>query len=218
MTGLLKILAFYLFAVLFTNNFSKAQNNNPQSPQPSPPSRSPAVRQLEHFHQRLEKNYQQSYEDTFGQQVVYGSIEAFAAYKLNGYLKPQDKVAIQSIQTQLRALEDRRGVQIYGVDSLTEPERQARINVLKKKLKTIEGNLAQRIGHGTTKIIVRGTQVFLIAQLVSRIYILTALDRRDPGFFPLPSFFCSGFDCDFLINDVIATSNNAYQNSLAQAR
>lgn len=213
MTGLLKILALYLFIVLFTNNIAKAQTS-PQYPQPAP--QKPYVAQeIERFNRRLDRTYQQASQDTYGQQLLYFSLEGLAAWKLNTLVTPKDVVAIESVQTQLRALEDKRGVQIYGTESLSESQRQARIQALKNKLKTIEGSLAQRAGRGAIKLVVRGAQVFLIADMASRVYIVTALSSRDPGFVPLPPLFCNAFDCDRAIDHMLTTSDQAYQNAQA---
>ncbi len=232
MSDLLKILVIYLCTLLLTNQVSNAQQSEPNQdtnqPAPTYPPSYPqpeydqpeyayqdpthAVRYpsaVNHFHRRLNSVYSKSNENTLGQQIVYGSIELLAYYRLGKLLDHTDRQTIEIIRLQLKALEDNRPIEGY-VREYGERERITKINALKKKLSDIEGNMAQKLGRGAAKFAIRGGQLYLVLSVGSRIYVLAALNEKDPGFFPLPKMTCTAFDCDRIVEEIMAFNPNRW--------
>lgn len=169
---------------------------------------------IENFHDRLNGTFRQSNEDTIVQQIIYGSIEALAAYKLDSFITYPDRKEILSITVQIRALEERRAAKYFPNEPLmSERERQAKISQLSKRLREIEGGIGERMKRGTAKFFIRGTQIILVLDFGARIYILNFLDHRDPGFIPLKTLACSEMDCVTAFNKLMKTSHDTYTNS-----
>lgn len=204
MSRLFKILIAYLFILLITNNIAKAQS--PYYDQPNYRT-APTYSATERFHKRLNSMFPPSDQDTFGQQLVFGSFELLAYYRLNGILSHADKQTIESVRLQLSALEDNTKIEGY-VRDMSERERAAKIASLKRKLRSLEGGIVNRIGRGTARFVIRATQLYLILSVGSRIFVLTTMDAKDPAFFPLPKIACSAIDCDLITERILATGRS----------
>lgn len=201
----MKIIFMFLL-ILILGKMSAAQTTYPQqNPPPKPIQNS----DIDKFNNRLERIYDQKNQDTFTQQIVYGSVELVAAYHLNSFIPKVDQRKIASLAVQIKALKDPTAGQYAGND-LSPSQKAHKIRMLEKELKTVEGGIAKRMARGTTKILVRGAQVFLILDIGARVYVLNALNSRDPGFVPAYTFLCNQVDCDGAVDEVIETSNEAY--------
>jgi len=199
-------ITFTSLLILIIANISFGQSATyPQSPTAKPIEES----DINRFNQRLELIYKQKNDDTLTQQIVYGSVEFVAAYQLNSLITKVDQRKISSVAVQIKALRDPNSAQLGG-DLLTPSQKAAKIRMLEKELKIVEGGILKRLGRGTTKILVRGAQVFLILDIGARIYVLNALDHRDPGFIPSYTFICNQRDCNRAVSEVIETSNEVY--------
>lgn len=148
------------------------------------------------FRNQMDDVFRQADGDTLFQQIIFGSIEGFATYKLGTFISKPDRKEISAIALQIKALEENRHKSYLPAEAnLSDREYKARVNLLKRRLRSLEGNIAQRMGRGTAKFLIRGTQVLLVLDIGSRIFVLTALERRDPGTAPLKTLFCSEAGC-----------------------
>lgn len=193
---LMKSLSF-IYATLLVFSLAFANHSKAQS--------------VEEFNHRLDTIYGQGNQDTLIQQVVFGSLEAIAAYKLEGLISKPDRRAIAAVSSQISALEKSKGHQFHP--TISEEQRLAQLRAAKHRLKILEGGILKKMGRGTAKLLVRGTQVFLILDVGTRIYILNTLSNKDPGFVPAYTLLCSEYDCPYTINRIIETSNQAYYES-----
>lgn len=152
--------------------------------------------QLTDFNNRLDRIYGQANTSTTPQQVLYGTLEFYAAYKINSLISKVDRLSVKSIQAELNLLNN-------GRTSLTPAQVAARKLELKKQLRVIEGSIAKKLGRGVTRIVVRGTQLFLVYDIATRVYVLNMIEK-DPGFFPAYALTCSEtIVCDYAVDQVM---------------
>jgi hypothetical protein len=179
------------------------------------PTNEDANRAIWDFNQRLENVYHQSDSRTSSHQIIFGSVEAITAYKLGSLITKRDQKALRAIALQMKTLSNplAGGNTPYAeyAGTLT-PEERARVTKdLGRKLKNLEGSLVTKAGRGVMKILVRGGQVFLVLDLGARIYVLNALQNRDPDIFPLGPMTCSQLNCGAVVEQAIYMQNEAYK-------
>ncbi len=167
---------------------------------------------IDDFQRRLNQRFDRADSETVTQQVIYGSVEAVAAYQLNGLITKVDEKAIATIHAQIDILKNS--------SDLPPQVRQSRINALKRELSKIEGGIAKRMGRGTAKFLVRSGQLLLVLDIGSRIYVLNALDERDPGYVPFATIFCTEVRCpDVNVGEaVLIYSSEAFNNIRRELR
>jgi hypothetical protein len=181
----------------------------PTQPQPQPEPQPEVL----HFRQNLNDIFDQQQLNTNGQQIIYGTVEAFSAYKFGTLVPRADSAEIAAIKSQLIAL-DRRS--IADADPvLSTAQRAARERVLRADLRKLEGNIATRMSRGTARLLLRGGQVFLVLDIISRVYVLSVLEK-DPGFVPLKTLFCNEVDCDRVIEQAMYIQTQAYREAQRQ--
>jgi hypothetical protein len=161
------------------------------------------------FHHRMNVVYRQANSDTLLQQVIFGSLEVFATYKIGSFIHSPDRREISAIALQIKGLESFRNSSLVQTEiQIPERERRARIAQLNRRLRVLEGSIGERMARGTAKFFVRGAQLLLVLDLGSRIYVLTALDHKDPGTIPLKTLFCSEVDCQAVVYELMGLSRN----------
>jgi hypothetical protein len=156
------------------------------------------------FNQRLQSIYRQTDDRTASHQVVFGTVEAITAYKLGSLISKRDEEAIASVTQEINDLR-------FAVD-LTEAQKTARLAALNRKLGRLEGNIITKSGRGLTRFVVRGSQLFLILDLGTRIYVLNALNR-DPDVLPAGTLVCTQLDCDAAVEQAMYIENEAYREA-----
>lgn len=157
---------------------------------------------VEDFHTRLNNAFGPQTKETVTQQLIYGTVEAVAAYQLGGLITKVDRKAIANLSAQIALLRDS--------NDLPPNARESRIKALKREMRALEGGIAKRMGRGSVKLLVRGAQLFLILDIGSRFYVLNALENKDPSYVPINRIFCSQFECINMAEHIMSYSNQAY--------
>lgn len=154
-----------------------------------------------HFHRTLNESFRPATDQTVTQQLIYGTVEAVAIYQLGNLITKADVKSIANVQAQIALVRE---------SDLPATARDAKVNSLKREMRRIEGNIAQRSGRGTVKLLVRGAQLFLILDIGARLYVLNALENKDPSYVPINTIFCSQFECFDMAESVMTYGNQSY--------